>query len=563
MKPNRRKTEWTTGKIVKLVITIVLIAAVLTTVVILLRNRVKAKYAGGENNDVLSATVTRGTISTAVSGSGTLVDDDVEKIGIPDGVELRKIYVSRGDLVQEGDLLASVNVNSVLKAMYDLTGKIGDIDEEIGDASKETVNSTITASVAGRVKKIYAAAGDNVASVMYEHGALALLSLDGTMSFDIENDTLAVGDTVSITVEEKKYTGTVTASVDGVTTLSVTDDGPALDAEAVVLDAEGRELGRGTLSVTKPLKVVGYAGTVGTVYTAENRRVAASTSLFRLTDTAYTANYEALLDERADLEEELQELIRIYKEGAIYASLSGTVKSVDASDESDKSKTEADSSSAASGTSASMSSAYSLFGMSTAVAVTDTAAESGSDSQSFSVSPDETMSVEVSVDETDILAVAVGQSAAVTVDSINGETFEGTVTAIDRAGTASDGVTTYTATITIPKTKEMLSGMSASATIHIDAVEDALLIPADALNKTRTTYYVYTSYDKETGTYGDMIEVTIGIVNSDYAEITSGLSQGDTVWYTKKEEFSFYKMFTQMSSGMGGYGGMPSGGRRK
>ena len=85
----------------------------------------------------------------------------------------------------------------------------------------------------------------------------------------------------------------------------------------------------------------------------------------------------------------------------------------------------------------------------------------------------------------------------------------------------------------------MLAGMSASATIKIDGVENALLIPVDALNRTSSGYYVYTECDEESGTLGGMVEVTAGISNSVYAEITSGLSEGDTVYYTEKEDSAF------------------------
>ena len=82
-------------------------------------------------------------------------------------------------------------------------------------------------------------------------------------------------------------------------------------------------------------------------------------------------------------------------------------------------------------------------------------------------------------------------------------------------------------------------GMSASATIKIDGVENALLIPVDALNRTSSGYYVYTECDEESGTLGGMVEVTAGISNSVYVEITSGLSEGDTVYYTEKEDSAF------------------------
>ena len=205
----------------------------------------------------------------------------------------------------------------------------------------------------------------------------------------------------------------------------------------------------------------------------------------------------------------------------MYSGLSGTVKAVNAVDEDDE----------------------------------DSSSEDDDTEQYFSISPDAAMSISVSVDESEILSVSVGQSAEVTIDSIDGESFTGTVTEIDRAGTSSSGVTTYTAVISIEKTDAMLAGMSASATIKIDGVENALLIPVDALNRTSSGYYVYTECDEESGTLGGMVEVTAGISNSVYAEITSGLSEGDTVYYTEKEDSAF-----SFAMPGGDFGGAPGGG---
>ena len=145
------------------------------------------------------------------------------------------------------------------------------------------------------------------------------------------------------------------------------------------------------------------------------------------------------------------------------------------------------------------------------------------------------------------------------MDAIDGETFTGTVTGIDRAGTSSSGVTVYTAEVSIPKAVGMLAGMSASATISIEGVENALLVPADAVNRSSSGYYVYTSCDEESGTLGGMVEVTVGITNSNYAEILSGLGEGDTVYYIEKEDNSF--SFAMPGGDFGGdFGGTPSGG---
>ena len=532
MKNNRRSTKLSPRQIKKLIIIAVLAAAVITGLLLFLRKRVSDQFAGSSGTEVSSAAVTAGSISTSVYGSGRLSDDDVEQLDIPSGVELEKIYVSLGDRISEGDILASVKMSSVLSAMSDISDELDSLDEQISSAAGSSSDSYISSSVSGRVKKVYAEPGDSVASVMYEHGALALISLDGYMAVDIENGTLSAGDSVTVTASDgKSYSGTVSAAVDGTATVLVTDNGTVYGDSVTAEDENGNTLGSGTLYIHDELKAVGYTGSVSYVYVSGNSYVYSGSSLMALTDTANTAGYQSLLSQREEKEETLQQLIRIYKEGALYSALSGTVKVINAADSE----------------------------------TSESSSASSSDGQYISISPDETMSMSVSVDESEILSVSVGQKASVTIDSIDGETFSGTVTAIDKAGTSSSGVTTYTAGISIDKTDAMLSGMSASATIMINGVENALLIPVDALNMTSSSYYVYTSYDESTGELGGMKEVTVGITNSNYAEITSGLSEGDTVYYIEKqtESFGFGMPGDSFGGGMPGGGGpegAPSGG---
>ena len=393
----------------------------------------------------------------------------------------------------------------------------------ISAAASSSGVSYISASVSGRIKKIYAAAGDSVSGVMYEHGALMLLSLDGYMAVDIDAPSLSAGDSVTVTGEGgASYAGTVDSVTGGTATVLVSDNSTAYGESVTVADENGSTLGSGALYIHDELKIMGYTGTVSYVSVSENSAVYSGSTLLSLSGGAESAGYDALLEQRAELEDELSQLIAIYREGGVYSGLSSTVKAVNAVDEDDEDSSSEDD---------------------------DTG------KQYFSISPDATMSISVSVDESEILSVSAGQSAEVTIDSIDGESFTGTVTEIDRAGTSSSGVTTYTAVISIEKTDAMLAGMSASATIKIDGVENALLIPVDALNRTSSGYYVHTECDEESGTLGGMVEVTAGISNSVYAEITSGLSEGDTVYYTEKEDNAF-----SFAMPGGDFGGAPGGG---
>ena len=502
MKQDRRSTKLSAAQKKKLIIIIAAAVVLITAAVVILRKSVSEKYGKKDDTEILSAEVTRGSISTSVSGSGQLSDDDVETLDIPDGVELEEIKAVRGSKVEEGDLLATVDLNTVMLAMSTVSDELDTLDDEINSAVSDSVSSYISSSVSGRVKKIYAAAGDSVNDVMYEHGALMLVSLDGYMAVDIDTAALSVGDSMTVSTSDgTEYTGTVGAVLDGTATVLITDNGPAYGDTVSVKSASGADLGSGELYTHDELKIVGYAGTVSYLSVSEGSSIYSGSTLLGLTDMDYTANYETLLSEHSDKEAVLNRLIKIYKEGALYSDISGTIKEIHADD--DESRTD----------------------------------DSSTEGQYFSISPDKTMSIPVSVDESEILSVSVGQSAIVSIDSINGEIFNGTVTEIDRAGTSSSGVTTYTATIVI------------------DGVDDALLIPVDALNKTSSSYYVYTSYDESSGEFGGMVEVTVGISNANYVEITGGLNEGDTVYYKEQQTTSGF-----MPGGMDfGGGSMPGG----
>lgn len=462
-----------------LIIVAVLVAALIAGVSILQR-QVRKQFASS-SQEVLRAAAERGTISTVVSGSGTLTNVDTETVSVPTGVEVTEILVEFGDTVSEGDLLATVDMASVRTAMSDLQGEIENLDDQIADADGDTVSSYVSAGVPGRVKAIYAEKGKLVEDVMVEHGGLAEISLDGCMAADIETDALSEGDRVTVVLSDGEETeGTVEKTVGGTATVLVTDNGPE-NGEAVTVKSEsGAELGSGTLYIHNALTVTGYAGTVSTVDAVLNQKVYASTTLFTLKDTSTSASYDALLRERSEKEETLLKLLQIQRSNGLTAPISGSVYSVADLDDEDGEE------------------------------ITDIVV----------LSPDVSMSVTISVDEADILALELGQEADVTVSSVSDETLSGVVTEIDKTSASGD----YTAVITLDKVTGMLPGMTASVDVRIEGVDDAILIPVDALHQTSSGYYVYTSYDEDTQEYGGKVDVVPGLSNGNYVEIKSGLS---------------------------------------
>lgn len=509
-KKKRRKK-----KIIRTVIIVVTVLAVsLVMGVLILQRQVKSRFASAEG-EVQSAQVTRGTISTVVSGSGTLSAVDVEEISVPYGVEVEEVAVKAGKEVKKGDLLVKVNMTSVSSTLTSVQAEIDEIDDEIADAESDTVSSTVKAGVSGRIKKIFAEKGDKVADVMADKGALALISLDGYMAVDIETDKLSVGDSVKVKrADGSRIDGTVETVSGKTATVLVTDNGPKYKEKVTVLDSDGKEIDSGKLYIHNPLSVTGIAGEISSVRVSLNTKVSASTAVFSLTDTEYSADYESLLRERKEKEEDLVALLKIRQDGAVTAPFDGLISGVTYSESED-----------VQGEAVSLLSLY----------------------------PGKSMSVTVGVDETDILSLALDQEADITVSSVSEEAFTGKVTEINKTAETSSGVTQYSATVTFEKAEGMLTGMSASVDVKIEGVEDALLIPVEALKQTSSSSYVYTQYDEKTKEYGGRTEVEAGISNNNYVEIKSGLNEGDTVYYTESRSNN---MFANMFGGMGG-GSMP------
>ena len=507
-------------------ITIAVIAAILITTVIVLTRKVEKRFAAAAA-EVQSYQVTTGTIHTIVSGTGVLTEEDLEEITVPSGVEITEVVVDAGDTVRKGDLLATVDLATVMTSLTSLQDQMNDLDKDINAAKGDKASTQISAGVSGRVKIIHAEAGDDVSLCMAEHGALAVLSLDGFMAADLETDKLSKGDLVSVTRDNGTVLeGKVSSAAGGKATVLVTDNGPMYDEEISVSTADGTVIGTAKLYIHNPLGVTGYAGTVSTVTAKENAAVSNGSPLFTLKNTSFSANYDTLLRNRSDLEESLLELLTLYRDGALLAPMDGIISTVEFDD-------------------------------SAAATYTATSGETNV----LTLYPDLAMTITIGVDETDILALKEDQEAEITVSSVGEEIYPGTVSDISKVADTSTGVTQYSAEIFLDKAPGMLPGMTAEVDVKIQGTENALIIPVEALHQTSTGSFVYTSYDEETQRYGGRVDVVPGMQNDNYAEILSGLQEGDTIYYTKQENiFTYFSnmMGGGMGSGMGG--GMPSGG---
>ena len=178
----------------------------------------------------------------------------------------------------------------------------------------------------------------------------------------------------------------------------------------------------------------------------------------------------------------------------------------------------------------------------------------------------------LNIDELDIDNVEVGQVVNITSDAKEGQTFTGVVTKVSVVGMTSSGTTTYPVTVRIDDTEGLRPGMNVDAEIVLSSADGVLAIPSLAVNRGDTVLVTSDSpsaanaLEQEAPEGYAYVQVTTGVSDDSYIEITSGLQEGDTVAYLRTASSGSDMMMSGMPGGdmgggmPGGGGGMPSGG---
>ena len=150
--------------------------------------------------------------------------------------------------------------------------------------------------------------------------------------------------------------------------------------------------------------------------------------------------------------------------------------------------------------------------------------------------------VTVILNEVDVAKIKLGQKATLTFDAILDLTIAGQIAEIDSVGTVSQGVVNYNVKISFDtQDARVKSGMSASATIITNMAQDVVVVPNSAIKTANNgTSYIQTFDASITGPISDtqiftsvlipkQIQIETGLVDDTYAEIISGLKEGDVI----------------------------------
>ncbi len=160
------------------------------------------------------------------------------------------------------------------------------------------------------------------------------------------------------------------------------------------------------------------------------------------------------------------------------------------------------------------------------------------------------LSVEIGLDESDIVQVAVGQPAIVTLDAFAEGELGGVITAIAPTAQAQSGVVLYAVTVALdPTALPVRAGMTADVEIATESAEDALIIPLKAIRSTDGGNFVSrrlrAGESVPAGANGPAtpgfasVRVELGLMTDTQIEVLSGLEEGDVVSVATSANNSF------------------------
>ena len=589
----------------------VVIATVLVAALIVgLIARARGGSAKEAEMTVQSAEAAKGSISTTVVGTGTLAGGASTDVVVPAGIKVKEVLVESGDTVEAGQILATLDEASIASQLLEVKESMEEVQEQMESLSDDAQDpdsteyleakvlngqwtelneveaalealletQAITADCAGMVDSVNVSADTEITqSSASSSGSSDSGSATGSSS---GSDAATSGNSsgASQMSVKKSATGVLLLSADVGEESAMAASGATAISECSI-DVEAPKAG--SKPQTKIDDADQYKGTISWNCTTDTfQENTVYTATIKLTaKEGYTFSSSILPEVRgADVTSEVLTNDvgeSILKVKARFAKTGASVDSGNSQTNGQSGNTAQESASGdVGGNLASGASGSSASGVGSASSVGDSG-EGGSASSeelysafeaaAFTIASNEEVTVSINVDELDILSVAEGQRAAVTLDALDGETFEGTITYV--AGTASSGSSSakYPVKITLNKAEDMKLGMSASVTISIDEAEDAVLIPINALQEKGGSTFVYTGQDSD-GNLTDKVEVETGLSDGSQVEIISGLKEGDTVYYLKAESTDSSQGFDMaegqeraMPDGEGFGGGMPDG----
>jgi multidrug efflux pump subunit AcrA (membrane-fusion protein) len=500
-----------------------------------------------------TATVDKGVVQSTVSGNGSL--EPAQKVELSFGAsgEVTAIEVKAGEKVKKGQVLAEVDSSSARASLASAEAQLSEAEEAVetaAEAEEEEAEGETeeTAFEGGEATTVFTdlTTTDGSAEAPTE-GAPAATEGAATEETTTEELKKAERERERAEREREKEAarrekaekaaaakGKVEAGKSGASAVPGASSGSETAEESSGGESEAAAPS-GSAATSSGTEETGAASTSGSEASSATAGGGASVSL----PTAEANLREAQLSVKSARQE--------VRETTLRAPISGTIASVAGS----VGETVSGGASGSGGTSEAA-----------AVGATggEEAAGSASSSGFIVLAQLHRLKMEVSFSEADIGKVREGQTATVSIDSMEGTELAGEITKVSVLPSEGGSVVEYPATIMLTQSaKGLRTGMSASAEVVVEQVKNAISVSSEALSGKSVTV-------EEDGQEVRK-SVTTGLEGDETTQIISGLAAGDTVVLpeatvaTSTAGGSEAESKESTAGGFGGFtGGPPAGG---
>lgn len=438
-----------------------------------------------------TAVVRQGDLTIYASGTGTLIAQSEASFGFETSGQVTKINVQVGDVVEAGQVLAELNSASATLAYQQAQRTVDELTSPVAIATaKQAVATAQDSLVTARTDLQYLIspavqiwqerlADAEAALVQAQAEAAANPSAEANQKVQDAQHAVALAQ-ANLTTANKDYPDYVKA------TFTETETNPRTREEKVIyyVDATGKRY----TNVYTPSQTeidtaqAAYDLAKATVNEAENYLAALNGEEIPENATGSAlATFIAAKEGLLSAQEEL-------KNTQLIAPIAGTVMSLD------------------------MNVGNYISSGSAIAQISDLTHPS----------------LEVFMDESDWTSINTGNDVEVTFDILSGRMFTGKVIQVDPGLYTSNGTSSVRAIVSLDSVDGSFNlplGTSASVDVIGGRATNAILVPLEALNQTGDKYTVYIL---ENGVPTER-SVTIGIQDTLYAEILSGLQPGDVV----------------------------------
>jgi multidrug efflux pump subunit AcrA (membrane-fusion protein) len=161
--------------------------------------------------------------------------------------------------------------------------------------------------------------------------------------------------------------------------------------------------------------------------------------------------------------------------------------------------------------------------------------QGGADARVLKYEDRSAMFIDSDVPESEIAKIRLQQNARVRLNAVPGREFQGKIVQIFQAAREAEnswdrkgGSFPVRIQITDPSI-EVMTGLSAVVEILVAERKGVVRIPQEYLDRKGPDFVVY----RKAG--GDDVKVEVGLKSESFVEITSGLNEGETIYYPKSQ----------------------------